>query len=979
MLAPLVFQAAWSDDATDIARAASRRTTQTTTPVATRGKQKLPPNTQTNATVSRATANIEPAIKTTTTVRERPQSVSTRTPQQKDTPAPRTTVARTATNTVLRDTTGPARNTTTRGTTARTATPTTITRSSDIVRTTKTPRATPVRDRASVIRSATTTGDTAYQSVTSRDYKKCRDIFYNCMDEFCASKDSLLKRCACSSRIHEFDNVKKQMERVEEKLLDFSQRLLTVNMDAEDALALNTATEGELAYNQDDKSDSKKMLDEIAKKLNTTFDDTSFNQGLNAISLSLNTDAAFDNVDSLLGASTTTKTGTDLYAAALPICREMVLEVCSDEDLKITESGYQMSIEQDCNTVAKSYQTQTEQARTKIFESGALLDMSRLDVHQKRNSDDILTCKQKMLNMLTDNSVCGSDMTKCLDTTGRYIDPTTGEAFLTDDLYLLSTLISRPEANQTWTNAPGNERFVSFLNSKKLFLEPAMEKCQDISDTVWQDFIEDALAQIKLAQDKKLEEIRQSCTTLTFQCLDDTMDSLADFDARALSIFGVSAIKTAAAMCADVQTACTALLNATDSGTSPNTESSWSTGITGVITDKTYETILSTCRTVGQNCIIQTCKNTSGNFGLCEDKNSIHYKNIIDRTACWQEVLDCVTSASDEFFANYYKKYTNSAQQNIIQELYGQELYGQEDISYDLVNTPCPKGTTNSTHDICNITDPSQTTKRIECTKCLLAERIWGHCFNIEDHSNLGNGEIKHIGTNIGINSDNKENETLLSWFARNTKNTGIQNNCYVSRCKYDQIDFNGDCKPRTDFTTDGEFCPVDSNKRFYATGNITNCCPTETFTDVCCASDLHGNTIQTDIQLCMSQNEYTPMYTIQEGDKNLGFMLCLGTLSDEPYDNNSESYPDFPSGTKIYCDGTILYTPTKTDSSILSQLHRTPSCETNNKQNEGCVENFYITNTSGTECVYVPKDKKWLKSTGDTCDTPTKWQIRYK
>ena len=141
-----------------------------------------------------------------------------------------------------------------------------------------------------------------------------------CMDEFCANKDAQLKRCACSSRLHEFDRVKKQLANVDEKLLDFNQRLLTVNMDKEDAEALFTATEGELAFNQKDTSASKKILDEISKKLNSGGDD-SFSQNLSAISLSLNTDAAFDNVDSLMGASTTTKEGVELYNAALPVCR----------------------------------------------------------------------------------------------------------------------------------------------------------------------------------------------------------------------------------------------------------------------------------------------------------------------------------------------------------------------------------------------------------------------------------------------------------------------------------------------------------------------------------------------------------------------------------------------------------------------------------------------------------------------------------
>ena len=119
------------------------------------------------------------------------------------------------------------------------------------------------------------------------------------MDEFCANKDSQLKRCACSARIHEFDNTKKNLTDIEDKLLDFSQRLLTVSMEKEDAAALYTPTEGELAFNTPDKSKSKKMLDEIAKKLNNSFDSNEFDQSMNAISLSLNIDSAFDTVDSL--------------------------------------------------------------------------------------------------------------------------------------------------------------------------------------------------------------------------------------------------------------------------------------------------------------------------------------------------------------------------------------------------------------------------------------------------------------------------------------------------------------------------------------------------------------------------------------------------------------------------------------------------------------------------------------------------------
>ncbi|HBP26438.1 MAG TPA: hypothetical protein DD611_00385, partial [Alphaproteobacteria bacterium] len=639
---------ATDSDAT--ARAATRRTSGT---VSTRGAQSAATargtaaGTQTSQKVSknprnRASTNSRDTATNASAITSGRSAISALSPRTTSTVQSRaTTPAPTTKGVITRAATTP-----TRATTSRTAT----------VATTPTRTARTAGVRTTTARAAT---DTETQKLTAsdiinRDYKKCREVYYNCMDEFCANKDSQLKRCACSSRINEFDSTKKNLSTVEEKMLDFNQRLLTVNMDKEDAAALNKATEGETAFQQKDTSKSKQMLDEIAKKLNTSFNDSNFNQSLGAISLSLNADAAFDTVDSLSGASTTAKTGTALYSAALPICREMAAEVCTDDELPIVESGYQMTIEQDCNTVAKSYETQNDQAREKLREGSALLDMSRLDIYQKRNSDDILTCKQKMLTMLTDSTVCGTNLEKCLDTTGRYIDPSTGEAFLTSELSNLSNLISRPDTDQSWTSVPGNQVFVSYLNSKKKFLEPAMENCQDIADSVWDAFVEDALAQIKLAQDSKLEEVRQSCTTLTAQCLTDTAKTLQDFDARALSTFGVAADRTVNAMCADVRNACTALLKTTGG------DVDWDTGVTDITTDKTFDTVMQTCREIGRACIIQSCKSISGNFGLCENiQTSVNRKSIINRTACWDEVKECVASAGSESVENIWARLTS--------------------------------------------------------------------------------------------------------------------------------------------------------------------------------------------------------------------------------------------------------------------------------------------------------------------------------
>lgn len=587
---------------------------------------------------------------------------------------------------------------------------------------TRTP-STKITSRATRAGTLARNASTAAAAVMARDYSKCRTVFNECMDEFCANKDTQLKRCACSVRYKEFSGTKQNLEKIEEKLLDFSQRLLVVNLDKEDALAINTATEGENAHNTKDSSESKKLLDEIAKKLNTSFDDSNFDQNLNAISLSLNMDSAFDNIDSLSGASTTTKIGTALYSAALPVCREMAAEVCTEDELKIAESSYQLVIEQDCNTVSKTYQTQVDQARSKVMESGALLDMSRLDIHQKRNSDDMLTCKAKMLDMLTNSAVCGEDLHKCLDTTGHYINPTTGQAFLTADLYLLQETIQRPTGDLTWQTVPNNSSFVNFLNTKKEYLEPAMKNCQNIADAVWDGFLDDALAKIKLAQNAKLEEVRQSCTTLLSECIDESNQTIADFDARALSVFGIAADMTANEMCADIKTSCSNLIDNIDD----TITGGWGDGVTGIMAANTYEAIMQTCRTVGENCIVQACQSITGKFDLCLNNDSFQRANILIGNNCWPELQECINSAGDTVLDTIKEEHE-------LGEFEGFSLCGK----------------------IC-----SNNSQTLDCYKCRMATKIWGTCEQNPTTSALTNN----------INGS-ESSDTLLGWFAKNTNNT---------------------------------------------------------------------------------------------------------------------------------------------------------------------------------------------------------------
>lgn len=896
-LALLGFGNVWAMESEDAVRAATRRS-ETNTVTTTRKKSNTPDTSANTNAVSRVT---NATAKQTQTLRERATTPRTNTnistaSRTTTAPATKQVSARTTYNTSSR-------------TAPRTQTPVSVNKSRAAIparAATRTPTIRNASQRTAIARSATTLNDGTQNlrdAIMNSNTKECREVFYNCMDEFCANKDSQLKRCACSSRLHEFDNVKKQLETAEEKMLDFSQRLLTVSMDAEDAAALNIATEGELAFNKKDTSKSKKLLDEISDKLNTKFNNDSINQNLTAISLSLNEDAAFDNIDSLMGASTTLKTGTALYGAALPICREMAAEICTPEQLTIAESGYQMMIEQDCNTVKKSYQTQVDTARSKVFENSALLDMSRLSTYQDKNSDDILTCKRKMLDMLSNTSVCGSNLTQCLDMTGQYINPATGEAFLTVNLANLSKLLTRPTGDSTWTDMPGNETFVQYLNSKKQFLEPAMEHCQDISDMVWTDFIEDALAQIKLAQDAKLEQFRQSCTTLTAQCLTDTATSLEDFDSRALSTFGVIADKTVNQMCADVKTACTALMETTGDG-----QTDWAGGMTEIATDTTYDTIIKTCREVGRACIIQACKSVSGNFGLCENiDSSINRKAIVNGTSCWQEVLDCVASAGNESierivtqledrnvisatqdatpaYSFYHKLYDitlsgesykaqantgNGSEWNELTCMLGgtkiqktdefgnplcTDADGEEDVCDTSHTTFVYEGENTyirCVYDMCSHKGECNggADTSAQCKKCRIAERIWGNC------------ELSPTEPLTATNAHNTilmprgDETTLLYWFAQNTGTDTSADSCRDTTCgPGERTNADGICYPLSDIANDGEICKAANRIKTGFNGTETNCCQQD-------SQDAFGNCCDT-----TTGQLYQLMYSTESG-----------------------------------------------------------------------------------------------------------------
>lgn len=771
-----VFQTASGVDA-ETARAAKRTSTNTISTNSTSmrsvassnktSEQNRTENARSTVKSNRQNQSVQPRTTTTPkpTIRQRSASVAPTLNERTKTVTPRT-----------------ASTTTRVATKARSATPRTVSTKTTLTRSATT-------QKPSRIVRAATLDDDKINEIKSKDYSKCKTVYWECMDEFCANKDTTLRRCACSSRIHEFDNIKQQLSAAEEQMVGFNQKLLTVGLDKEDALAINSATDGEKAFEQKDTSESEKLLQKITKTLNSS-SDSKINSDLSAISLDLDMDSAWDSVDSLSGIATTAKSGLGLYNAAQPICLEMAREVCSDDEFSITENSYKLAIQQDCDTVAKAYSSKYNSAIEKIHESGALLDMARLNAYQQRNSDDVLTCKRKILDKLSEPAVCGEKLYRCLDITGQYINQADGTAFLSANLFNMTTLLTAPSSNDTkWTRVAGNEQFVKFLDSKKEYLESATEQCQDVADTVWKDFLEDALSQIKLAQNAKLEEIRRSCTKLIAECKTNALTSIEEFDAAAISTFKIMADTTANAMCADVQSACTALIDSSlDSAT-------WSEAVASIGADITYDAILESCNAVGRTCITQKCSGTEGNFALCNNARSEARQSIIKMESCWDEVLACVKQATNLD--------TIVAQNNL------------SDVTFN--NIPCP----NSDDD----------------NACQIAHTIWGDCdkkYTANDNANKNKIKIDEYPS------------SLLTWLANNTNDSCSADECpegYVIdnsvRGKDQPFISCPICAKRV--TPVGYTEEVDLNHAIIVTDDITNYCP-----GGCFAKDVWGNCCNT-------------------------------------------------------------------------------------------------------------------------------------
>ena len=410
---------------------------------------------------------------------------------------------------------------------------------------------------------AATEATSAKETRTGAEYEQCKNAFFTCMDQFCQLKNDNFRRCSCSDRIYDFQDISETYQKAGEKLTEFSENLDVVGMTREQASAMKTASAGEDAMTED-KTASKQLLQAIMNSIKG--EDSSVGgkyKDLNSINISADMSNAFGMEDS--GQIIASYNGTTLYKAVFPKCKNAVKEDCNNASLQRAINAYLMSIEQDCNTVESALKNQQKTLKASTHQSSAMLDLARVENHQKHNSDDIATCLTNVENAIQSEQVCGSGYHKCLDN-GQFIDVTTG-APLTGvaDFYKLGELLTfradKDLKDQKLSTIQNNRTFVQFFESKtKRFAQDALDKCTEDADFVWQQYLDRALLDIYYAQRAKVTEIKQSCLDLVANCYDNQntaiANAMANLTGNSNTLLKSATISLTRHMCADYIDSC---------------------------------------------------------------------------------------------------------------------------------------------------------------------------------------------------------------------------------------------------------------------------------------------------------------------------------------------------------------------------------------------------------------------------------------
>ena len=386
------------------------------------------------------------------------------------------------------------------------------------------------------------------------NYNSCRDAYFTCMDQFCATQNETYRRCVCSSRLQEIKNKESKISQTGNSLKDFQDlNIAVINKTAGEVKAMVSASAGESAIKKD-KSASASTLNNISDVLNNTKKQALSTQG--KLDIAGDIKAIWSTTDLIGGTNIANLTGESLYNAVHTQCAELVANSCEKSDLNMVSSAYGMYIENDCATLANNLDNKKTEANTAIRATRHQMQDARLENYDAHNSLSINDCVAAVRKDITAPTACDTDYIKCLDLTGKFINTTTGKPIYSPEFYQLENQISL--SGDVLTNNE-NTNFITELNRKRAFADKSLDLCRDNADEVWDEYLRQAIVEIYQNQQERVRSVKSECMRVVNECYINKSNQLKSFSNNAKEISLGQTLETAEDMCADKLNTCSNL------------------------------------------------------------------------------------------------------------------------------------------------------------------------------------------------------------------------------------------------------------------------------------------------------------------------------------------------------------------------------------------------------------------------------------
>ncbi len=383
------------------------------------------------------------------------------------------------------------------------------------------------RQHATARPGRTATTPTVATNSFGPEYTDCRDAYFSCMDQFCAMQNETYRRCVCSSKLETVKSRTRALSQTNTQLQDFKDLNISAILKTPGEVnAMLSASEGEAAMAKTkDTSQSAQQLTAISDVLAGRRSDAISSQGNSDIIKDIN--SIWSTTELTSGANIADLTGEALYNAVHSQCATMVSSVCpSQSTLNMVVSAYGIYIDNDCTTILNALDKQATTANAAIRETEREMTTTRLENYNAHNATSINDCIAKVRADLTSESGCGENYIHCLDLTGLYLDRNTGEPIYSENFYILNSLISL--SSNVLTNTT-NAKYITELNNKKRLAKASLETCRDVADSVWNEFLEQALTEIHQGQQARIRKVKDECLDVVTKCYDEQTQQLRDY------------------------------------------------------------------------------------------------------------------------------------------------------------------------------------------------------------------------------------------------------------------------------------------------------------------------------------------------------------------------------------------------------------------------------------------------------------------